>query len=85
MIKSHCWLIAATAIFAAGVTEAASAQSAGTAQQIDKLQDQIEALQREIHQIKAKVAKAESNARAVTAPRRRQRWEWFPPPLPPQS
>jgi phosphate-selective porin OprO/OprP len=66
MPRHHWWLcgLASTAILAAGSANAQSTAGA-TAQQIDKLQDQIRALQRELQQIKAKVAKAESRAEAA--------------------
>jgi phosphate-selective porin OprO/OprP len=64
MKQGHPWLFATVGIFAAG---SASAQTASTAQQIGKLQDQVEVLQREIQRIKAKVAKAESNAQPAVA------------------
>ena len=65
MKKSNSWLLATIGIFAAG---SASAQTDSTAQQIGKLQDQVEVLQREIQRIKAKVGKAESNAQPTVAP-----------------
>src|SRR5215813_3342146 len=64
MKKRHSWLVATVGIFVAG---SASAQTASTAQQIGKLQDQVEVLQREIQRIKSKVAKAESNAQPAVA------------------
>jgi hypothetical protein len=64
MKKHHRWLLATIGIFAAG---SASAQTDSTAQQIGKLQDQVEVLQREIQRIKAKVGKAESNAQPAVA------------------
>src|SRR6516165_8052009 len=65
MKKRHSWLLATIGIFAAG---SVSAQTDSIAQQIGKLQDQVEVLQREIQRIKAKVGKAESNAQPVVAP-----------------
>jgi phosphate-selective porin OprO/OprP len=77
MFRNHCGSLAAVSLAAILVAESANAQStpaqpaAVSAQQIDRLQAQIEALQREVQALKARnaaTAKAAAPAPAPTAP-----------------
>jgi phosphate-selective porin OprO/OprP len=66
MRKNHWGMLATAATLAAAP---ASAQTTGNSQQIDRLEQQIVAFQRELQQLKGKVARAEAAAKVESAAR----------------
>jgi phosphate-selective porin OprO and OprP len=62
MLKRHWGMLATAAMFAAGP---AGAQTAGDTRQIDRLEGQIQALQREVGDLKEKALTAEKNTYAA--------------------
>ena len=62
MLKRHWGMLATAAIFATGP---AGAQTAGDTRQIDRLEGQIQALQREVGDLKQKALTAEKNTYAA--------------------
>jgi phosphate-selective porin OprO and OprP len=65
MLRRHWGMLATAAVFATG---SAGAQTAGDTQQIDRLEGQIQALQREVGALKGKVLTAEKNTYAPAPP-----------------
>jgi phosphate-selective porin OprO/OprP len=65
MLRRHWGLLATAAIFATG---SAGAQTAGDARQIDRLEGQIQALQREVGDLKERALTAEKNTYAAAPP-----------------
>jgi len=67
MVRRHWGMLATAAIFATG---SADAQTAGDARQIDRLEGQIQALQREVGDLKERALTAEKNTRLSPRPPR---------------
>ena len=65
MMRRHWGMLATAAIFATG---SADAQTAGDARQIDRLEGQIQALQREVGDLKERALTAEKNTYAAAPP-----------------
>jgi phosphate-selective porin OprO and OprP len=65
MLKRHWGMLATAAVFATGQ---AGAQTAGDTQQINRLEGQVQALQREVGDLKSKALIAEKNTYAAAPP-----------------
>jgi hypothetical protein len=64
MFRTRCGLVSAVSLAAIFAAESASAQSApANGDRIDQLEAQIKALEREIHELKAKSTTAEKPSR----------------------